>query len=66
MSHIVNIQTEIRDPFAIQAACRRLHLPEPIHRTVELYSGQVTGWSVELPDWRYPVVCQTETGQLQF
>lgn len=66
MSHIVTIQTEVRDPAAIAAACRRLDLTAPIHETVRLYSSQATGWAVWLPDWRYPVVCQTETGQLQF
>ena len=27
MSHIVSIQTEIRDPVAIRSACGRLRLP---------------------------------------
>lgn len=66
MSHIVTIQTEIRDPAAIRCACRRLALAEPVHRTVELYSGEAIGWAVELPEWRYPLVCQTDSGQLRF
>jgi hypothetical protein len=66
MSHIVQIQTEIRDPIAIVAACDRLKLPAPSHRTVQLFSAQATGLAVELPGWRYPVVCQTDTGQLQY
>ena len=66
MSHIVTIQTEIRDPVAILAACRRLGLPTPEQEAVQLYSSRATGWAVRLPGWRYPVVCQTETGQLQF
>jgi hypothetical protein len=66
MSHIVSIQTEIRDPVAVTAACARLRLPKPIHRTVRLFNAEATGLAVELPGWRYPVVCQTETGCLQY
>lgn len=66
MSHIVQIRTQIRDPIALAAACARLKLPAPNSRAVQLFSAQVTGLAVELPGWRYPVVCQTDTGQLQY
>jgi len=66
MSHIVQIQTEIRDPVAVQSACNRLGFPTPTHRKVELYNASATGLAVELPDWRYPVVCQVETGQIHY
>ena len=66
MSHIVEIQTEVRDATAVQAACRRLNLAEPVHGTARLFSGESTGLIVNLPDWRYPVVCDTATGQVQF
>ena len=66
MSHIVQIQTQVRDPAAIQAACRRLDLAEPVERTVQLYSGQATGLTVQLPGWTYPLVCNTASGQVQF
>jgi len=66
MSHVVQIQTEIRDPAAVKSACIRIGLPAPTHRTVELFNAQATGLAVELPGWRYPVVCQTETGQIQY
>lgn len=66
MSHIVQIQTEIRDPAALAAACQRLKLPQPVHRTVRLFSEEATGLAVELPGWRYPVVCHLESGQLQY
>ena len=66
MSHIVTVQAEVRDPVAIAAACRRLGLPEPVQGTAQLFSGQATGWLVKLPGWVYPVVLQTETGQVQF
>jgi hypothetical protein len=66
MSHIVEIKTEVRDPVAVQAACRRLQLDAPFHGTTLLFSQEVTGLQVRLRDWRYPLVIQTETGKLQF
>jgi hypothetical protein len=66
VSHIVQIQTQVRDPVAVHAACRRLGLPRPINQTVTLFSGQATGLAVQLPGWQYPVVCDTTTGQIQF
>src|SRR4051812_16559118 len=66
MSHIVQIQTELRDPAAIAAACRRLNLAQPVQGTVRLFSSQATGLSVHLPGWNYPVVCDTATGQVKY
>lgn len=65
MSHLVTIQTQVRDSSAVTAACARLKLPAPIYRTVRLFSAEETGLAVELPGWRYPVVCQTATGELK-
>ncbi|MDB5337369.1 MAG: hypothetical protein JWN70_2988 [Planctomycetaceae bacterium] len=64
MSHIVTIQTQVRDPAAISSACQRLHLPEPEFATVTLFTATATGWAVQLPTWTYPVVCDVEQGQL--
>ena len=66
MSHLVTIRTEVRDPAAVAAACARLNLAAPVTRTVRLFNAEVTGLTVALPDWRYPVVCRTETGELQY
>lgn len=66
MSHIVQIQTEVRDAAAIGAACRRLGLTEPVQKTVELFIATATGLAVQLPGWRYPAVCNTETGRIEF
>lgn len=66
MSHIVQIETQVRDPAGIAAACRRLALPEPVHGEVQLYSGVQTGWQVRLPNWRYPVVVDVGTGRLHY
>lgn len=66
MSHIVSVQTQVRDPAAIRGACRRLSLREPVHGARRLYSGTAKGWVVLLPDWRYPVVCDTETATVHY
>ncbi len=66
MSHIVSISTEVRDEAAVQLACQRLHLPRATRGTFELYSSTETGLGIELPHWRYPVVANTETGQLRY
>jgi hypothetical protein len=66
MSHIVQIQTEVRDAAAVAAACERLKLPPPRAGTFRLFAGEASGLAVELPGWHYPVVCRTETGELQY
>ena len=66
MSHIVQIKTQIKSEAAVQAACRRLHLPPARHDTFELYSESFTGLGIELPKWRYTVVADLQTGNLKF
>ena len=66
MSHIVEIKTQVRDEAAVKAACIRLQIPTPEHKTVRLFSATATGMCVQLPGWRYPVVCDLKTGQLKF
>ena len=66
MSHIVQIQTQVRSAEAVRAACCRLGLPPPTEGTTQLFSGSVTGLAVQLPGWRYPAVCQLDSGHVQF
>ena len=66
MSHIVTINAEIRDLAALRAACHRLGLTKPVLETTRLFSGQVTGYSVKLPDWHYPIVCDVASGKVNF
>lgn len=66
MSHTVAIQTEVRDPAAVQAACRRLGLTSPQQGTHRLFSGEATGLAVQLPAWRYPVVCDLSNGKTHY
>lgn len=65
MSHIVSIQTQLRDPAGISAACQRLGLAAPVHAKAQLYAGQtVEGLLVQLPGWRYPIAIDTQTGDI--
>jgi hypothetical protein len=66
MSHIVTIETEVRDAAAARLACERLKLPLPAEGTHQLFSGTVRGLGVQLPGWRYPVVCHLDTGRVEF
>ena len=65
MSHIVQVQTQIKDAAAVQAACQRLNLPAPVQGKAKLFSGEVEGLAVQLPDWVYPIVVDLPTGQMK-
>ena len=66
MSHVVTIETAIRDAVALRSACSRLGLAEPVLETTQLFSGEATGYCVRLPDWTYPVVCDVTAGELKY
>jgi hypothetical protein len=66
VSHIVQIQTQVKDVAAVRAACKRLGLAEPVAGKTRLFSGEVSGLAVKLPSWTYPVVADLATGQLKF
>ena len=66
MSHIVTIQTQVRDPAAIELACQRLGLPPPRQGQAQLFREMAEGIVVELTGWHYPVVCQTSSGILKY
>lgn len=66
MSHVVTIKTQVRDPAAVRRACQHMKLPPPVEGVHALYSGSIEGLAVQLPQWRYPVVCQLATGQLRY
>ncbi len=65
MSHIVQVQTQVKDAAAVRAACQRLNLPAPVQGKTKLFSGEVEGLAVQLPDWVYPVVANLATGELK-
>lgn len=66
MSHVVQIQTQVRDPAAIGSACQRLQLPAPVEGVFQLYTTKESGLGVQLRGWRYPVVSQPATGTLKY
>lgn len=67
MSHIVSIRTEVRDEAAIAAACQRLQLPPPVRGAATLFNDQkATGQLVQLSGWRYPIVCDLASGEVQY
>ena len=66
MSHVVSIKTQVRDPAALAAACRRLGLAEPTVGTARLYSAEATGHVVRLPGWQYPVVFEAASGSVSY
>ena len=66
MSHIVRIQTQVRDAAAVAAAAARLNLRPPEQGTFNLYNSQAAGLAVHLNGWRYPLICQTESGELAY
>jgi hypothetical protein len=65
MSHTVTIKSVITDPAAIQAACHRLKLPQPIKGEVILFDRKAQGIGVQLEGWRFPI-CIESDGNLLF
>lgn len=66
MSHIVNVKTEVRDEAAVRAACIRLGWMQPTTGRFQLYSTSREGLGIVAPDWRYPIVVNTTTGELDY
>ena len=61
----------MKDPVAIRAGCDRLRLEPPVFGQTKLFSSTVKGWAVKgwavtLPEWRYPVVCDVDSGEVAF
>jgi hypothetical protein len=66
MSHVVQIQTQVRSAAAVRAGCKRLGLDEPVEGEVKLFTETVSGLAVRLRDWRYPVVFNVTSGESKF
>ena len=66
ISHIVKVETQIRDVSALRQACNYLQLEPPVHGTYELFNSTETGWGVRLRNWKYPVVFKVETSEAAF
>lgn len=66
MSHIVEVKTQVRDPIAVAAACRRLGLTAPTFGCFRLFNSEAQGLGVQLPNWRYAIVVDTMEGSVRF
>jgi hypothetical protein len=66
LSHVVEIETEVRDTEAMASACRRLGLAQPQRGTTTLFQTVVSGLLVQLQGWRFPIVVSPETGQVKY
>ncbi len=66
MSHVVMVQTQVKDAAAVRAGCKRLQLDAPVEGETRLFSQTVSGLAVRLREWRYPVVFNLATGESKF
>ena len=66
MSHIVEIRCEVRDLLSVRSACRHLGLDEPTHGTFTVFRETLEGVGIQLADWKYPVVCDLQSGKVFF
>ena len=65
MSHVVTIDTKLKDSAALSAACTRLRLPEPKTETVKFFDGsEHEGLAVRPPGFVYPVVVKEDGATL--
>ncbi|NNJ24328.1 DUF1257 domain-containing protein [Alienimonas chondri] len=61
MSHVVTIETKLRNSAALSAACVRLKLPEPKREKVKFFDGaEHSGLAVRPPGFVYPVLVQPD------
>jgi hypothetical protein len=60
MSHTVTIKTTITDLAAIQSACGRLRLPNPVQGEIRLFDRLAQGIGVQLDGWRFPVCIESD------
>jgi len=57
----MNIEIEMHEKAALQAACRRLRLELKENQKVRFYDGtQAEGIAIKLPGWKYPIVVKND------
>jgi hypothetical protein len=66
VSHIVVIETQVRDAAAVLDACARLRWRTPQFGNHRLFVTSVDGLAVYAPDWRFPIVCDLPSGRLHY
>lgn len=61
MSHTTTMKAKLTNKEAIRTACQRLELQAPTEGDYRFYDGRTaTGTLVKLPNWKYPVVIQSD------
>ena len=63
MSHIVRVQTQVRDAAAVSAACRRRELPEPLAGKHKVFQSEVEGLAVRLRGYYLENLTVAETSR---
>ncbi len=67
MSHISTVKVEMKDRAAIIRAAQKLRLTFLSEGEHRLYNDQkATGLAFKLPEWRYPIVIDPETGVVKY
>lgn len=66
MSHIVTVRTQVRDRDAVNRACQRLQLKEPVVGETKVFTATKKGLLVRLKDWEFPVVCDLISGTVEY
>lgn len=66
MSHMVKIQTQIRDLEAVKAACKKLFLHQPVQGKAQVYQKEMEGVLVQLPNWQFPIVLDLGSGAVHY
>lgn len=65
MSHTMNIEVEVTDRSALEAACQRAGATLLVGTEHKLFGGIENGIGVQLPGWGFPVVF-TPAGQAKY
>jgi hypothetical protein len=66
MSHTVKVSVALKDPSIIERARVRCGLPALVEGTHKLYSGTFKGLALQLPNWKFPLVIDTTTGEAKY
>ena len=60
MSHIITLETKLKDPDALKRACDALGVTIEENTTIRLFQASRSGSAISLPGWRYPIVVDSE------
>lgn len=68
MSHVATVKTAIKNLTILVKTCNALGIPfTQGQQSVGLYEREVAGdFSCKLPGWYYPVVVDSQTGEISF